>query len=278
MKERGGLVLLALSFALGSSSDARASGLFVQQRELAGSDSGAEFGFAVSVDGNTAVIGAPNAGAAGQAMILARSGTGWSQQALLTASDAVGGDNFGAAVALSGDTVVIGAPFKGGQTGAAYVFVRGGSAWSQQAKLTAGDASAARQGRPGCASHVRARGRVLPRARAGACGRRGTRRGGIRTPSPLGVKAKPLALRMAPWSTSSTRSRANSLIKRHPTAGLAVVSLSGDAPGPFRGRRGRTAPMQRRLRSRAHQARDALSQGGNAPSSLRGRFLVLVQQ
>jgi hypothetical protein len=92
------------------------------------------------------------------------------------------------------------------------------------------------------------------------------------------VKAKPPALRMAPWTTSSTRSRANSLSKRHPTAGLAVVSLSGDAPGPFRGRRGRTAPVQRRLRLRAHQARDALSQGRNAASSLRGRFLVLVQQ
>ena len=51
-----------------------------------------------------------------------------------------------------------------------------------------------------------------------------------------------------------------------------------DPSGPFRGRRGRAAPVQRRLRLRAHQARDALSQGGNAPSSLRGRFLVLVQQ
>jgi hypothetical protein len=51
--------------------------------------------------------------------------------AILTASDGVAGDHLGSAVALSGDTVVIGAP----DAGAAYVFARHGGRWEQQAKL-----------------------------------------------------------------------------------------------------------------------------------------------
>jgi hypothetical protein len=59
------------------------------------------------------------------------------QQAKLTAADGAAGDQFGLAVALSGSTAVVGAPFKNSETGAAYVFVRSGTTWSQQAKLTA---------------------------------------------------------------------------------------------------------------------------------------------
>jgi FG-GAP repeat len=61
------------------------------------------------------------------------------QQAKLTASDGASGDNFGVSVAISGSTAVVGASFKNSQTGAAYVFVRSGTAWHQQAKLTASD-------------------------------------------------------------------------------------------------------------------------------------------
>ena len=81
-----------------------------------------------------------------------RNGTTWSQQAYLKASNTDPGDEFGISVAVSGDTVVVGARYErsvargvnGDQTdhsacqaGAAYVFVRSGTAWSQQAYLKA---------------------------------------------------------------------------------------------------------------------------------------------
>ena len=53
-----------------------------------------------------------------------RSGTAWSQQAELTASDGAANDAFGSSVAISGSTVVVGAPGKNSSTGAAYVFTR----------------------------------------------------------------------------------------------------------------------------------------------------------
>ena len=74
-----------------------------------------------------------------------RSGTVWSLQAKLTAGDAAAGDRFGTSVTLDGDTVLVGAPYDddgGSDSGSAYVFTRSGTAWSLQAKLTAGDAAA----------------------------------------------------------------------------------------------------------------------------------------
>jgi len=125
-----------------------------EQARLTASD-GADFdgfGSAVAVSGNTAVIGAPDhdpgsKAGAGQAYVFARSGTAWSEQARLTASDGAAGDAFGFAVAISGSTVVIGAPVFPGITagpgpGQAYVFARSGPTWSQQAKLIASDGAA----------------------------------------------------------------------------------------------------------------------------------------
>ncbi|HLI28456.1 MAG TPA: FG-GAP-like repeat-containing protein [Chloroflexota bacterium] len=127
----------------------------VQQAQLtAGLAAGDSLGqsVALSADGSTALVGAyladlpgkPNAGAA---YVFGRRGTLWSVAAL-TASDAAASDNFGISVALSADgsTALVGAygadlPGKP-NAGAAYVFVRSGSSWSQQAKLTAGDAAA----------------------------------------------------------------------------------------------------------------------------------------
>jgi hypothetical protein len=67
------------------------------------------------------------------------------QQAKLTASDAADFDIFGYSVAVSGDTAVIGAygddHAGGNSAGSAYVFVRSGETWIQQAKLTAADAA-----------------------------------------------------------------------------------------------------------------------------------------
>ena len=105
------------------------------------------FGQAVAVDGDTAVFGAPNKtvngkSSAGAAYVYVRSSGTWSMQAELTAGDAAASDHFGWSVSVSGDTAVIGAVGKNDGTGAAYVFVRSGTTWSQQAKLTAGDAAA----------------------------------------------------------------------------------------------------------------------------------------
>jgi FG-GAP repeat len=115
-----------------------------QQAELTASDgaSGDNFGWSVAISGSTAVVGAPykNSGT-GAAYVFVQSGTAWSQQAKLTASDAGASDEFGYSVAISGSTAVIGTPGKNSWTGVAYVFVRSGTAWSQQAELTAADAT-----------------------------------------------------------------------------------------------------------------------------------------
>lgn len=126
------------------------------------------FGWSVAADGNTVVIGArfedstapgvnglqnnniaPNAGAA---YVFVRTPNGWVQEAYLKASNPTPGDVFGYAVALSGDTIVVGAPLEDSNasgvngngadnsiedSGAAYVFVRSGGTWSQQAYLKA---------------------------------------------------------------------------------------------------------------------------------------------
>jgi FG-GAP repeat protein len=71
-----------------------------------------------------------------------RSGTTWSRQAKLTAAAHGFQQSLGTSVALSGTTVVAGAPGKNSFTGAAYVFARSGTTWSQQAKLTAAHGAA----------------------------------------------------------------------------------------------------------------------------------------
>ncbi len=124
--------------------------LAVQQAELTATpaNAGAELGYSVAISGDIAVVGAPGdkVGAnrsQGAAYVFVRSGATWTQQARLTAADGAEGDEFGTSVAISGDTVVVGASFAtvGTNTyqGAAYVFVRSGATWTQQAKLTAGD-------------------------------------------------------------------------------------------------------------------------------------------
>jgi nucleoside-specific outer membrane channel protein Tsx len=117
-----------------------------QQAELTASD-GAEydlFGSSVAVSGSTALVGAYyHRDGSGAAYVFVQSGTSWSQQAELIASDEASGDEFGFPVAVSGGTAAVGAVgHKVGShvaQGAAYVFVESGGAWSQQAELTASD-------------------------------------------------------------------------------------------------------------------------------------------
>lgn len=119
-----------------------------QQHKLLASDgaTGDALGNDVAIDGNTLIVGArlddgTKGVDQGAAYIYVRSGTGWVQQAKLVPSDAAKGDFFGASVSISGNTVIVGAPgddLTGGHDqGSAYVFVRTGTTWKQQAKLTA---------------------------------------------------------------------------------------------------------------------------------------------
>ena len=69
-------------------------------------------------------------------------GTSWSQEAKLTASDAKPKDEFGFSVAIDGDRIVVGARLGDDgakDTGAAYVFARTGTVWSEDLKLSASD-------------------------------------------------------------------------------------------------------------------------------------------
>lgn len=141
-----------------------------QQAYLKASNTGTndQFGSSVSISGDTLAVGANgeasnakgvngnqtnnNASFAGAVYVFVRTGTNWTQQAYLKASNSAANDNFGWSVALSGDTLVVGAPredsnatgVNGNQndnnaidSGAAYVFVRNGTNWSQQAYLKA---------------------------------------------------------------------------------------------------------------------------------------------
>ena len=127
----------------------RSGVVWAQQAVLRASDAAPHdyFGISVSVSADTAVIGAylddDGGNDSGSAYVFVRAGEEWTQQAKLTASDAVTEDCFGYSVSVSGDTAVIGAYLDdhagGTDAGAAYVFVRSGGVWTEQAKLTATD-------------------------------------------------------------------------------------------------------------------------------------------
>ncbi|MCI5115477.1 MAG: hypothetical protein D3912_11780, partial [Candidatus Electrothrix sp. AX1] len=120
-----------------------------QQAKLLAADGATDdgLGFSVSVDGETAIVGAKqySTDSPGKAYVFIRSGSSWSQQAKLLAADGQADDYFGEAVSLDGDTAVIGASGDddyGLFSGAAYVFTRIAGIWIQQKKLTASDADA----------------------------------------------------------------------------------------------------------------------------------------
>ena len=116
----------------------RAGGVWTEQAELLASDGASEarFGCSVSLDCDTAVIGANRSvGYVGSAYVFERTGGVWTEHAQLLASDGGFNDQFGQSVSLDGDTVVIGTM----NDESAYVFVRSGGIWTEQAKLVAGD-------------------------------------------------------------------------------------------------------------------------------------------
>jgi hypothetical protein len=122
----------------------------IQQQRLQASDAAAgdQFGHTVSLDGDTAIIGAwqdGNAGGvqAGAAYVFTRSGDVWTQQQKLTTSNAAAGDSFGFSVAVDDDTALVGSirdkNSNGQATGSAYIFTRSGGVWTQQQRLQPSD-------------------------------------------------------------------------------------------------------------------------------------------
>jgi len=97
---------------------------------------------ALSSDGATMVVGAPfDNSNAGAVWVFTRSGTTWTQQGKkLTGAEESGAGEFGISVALSsnGNTALIGGHEDNGGTGAAWVFTRSGSTWTQQGKKLTG--------------------------------------------------------------------------------------------------------------------------------------------
>jgi len=138
---------------------------YIKASNADGSD---EFGHDIALDGDTLVVSARSedsnatgingnqndntASGSAAVYVFVRSGTTWTQQAYLKASNTGSGDSFGWSVDLDGDTLVVGAPFEdsnatgvnGSQgnssafnSGAAYVFTRSGTTWTQQAYIKA---------------------------------------------------------------------------------------------------------------------------------------------
>jgi hypothetical protein len=108
---------------------------------------GDTFGYAVAVDGNVAVVGAPDGGNAGNGQgavyVFVRSDGIWQQTQKLLAGDGASDDGFGFSVSVSGDSILIGAPYatvggNGGQ-GAAYLFSANQGQWQEAGKLVADD-------------------------------------------------------------------------------------------------------------------------------------------
>lgn len=148
---------------------------WTQEAYLKASNTGADdrFGISVSISGDTIVVGAiwedssatglngnqidNSASNSGAAYVFLRSGTTWSQQAYLKGTNTGTGDRFGWAVEISQNTIVVGAKWEDSaatgtqgiqadnsapDSGAAYIFVRSGSVWGQQAYLKASNTEA----------------------------------------------------------------------------------------------------------------------------------------
>ncbi len=122
------------------------------QPEMTGDGAaGDEFGRAVSISGDTVLIGAygddtVSGSNAGSTYVFIRSGNTWTLQAKLIANDGAASDQFGWSVSIDGETALIGAPqddlTAGVNAGSAYLFVRSGTTWSQPTRLAAADGAA----------------------------------------------------------------------------------------------------------------------------------------
>ena len=123
-------------------------GNLTETAKLTASDTTIYFGWSVAISGDTLVVGAFFSNSQqGSAYVFVEPHGGWegnlTETAKLTASDGEAGDWFGWSVAISADTLVVGARFDDNGQGSAYVFVEPGGGWggslTETAKLTASD-------------------------------------------------------------------------------------------------------------------------------------------
>ena len=142
------VALIAVSFTTSLHANSFSSTAFIQSSQPT---TGELFGDSVAADGNFVAVGAPNFGGGPGSVYVFKLVPGtnggrsaWVLQATLHAPDGFTNDQFGAGVAIQGNTLVAAAPNAmgtGGQTGAAYVFVNNNGAWTLQTKLSPQDAS-----------------------------------------------------------------------------------------------------------------------------------------
>lgn len=120
-----------------------------QQQKLlpTNGESGNLLGWSIAFDGDTVLVGAPlddvdDVVDAGSASVYRFIGSEWIEQQKLVALDGQEDDEFGVAVAISGDAAVVGAFWdddNGNRSGSAYVFRFDGKQWTQEQKLLAPD-------------------------------------------------------------------------------------------------------------------------------------------
>ncbi len=129
-------------------------GVWTQQAKLVSDDASEsdQFGHAVSIDSDTALIAAPNyrnnqpnGFASGVAYVFTRTEGLWSQQARILPDDGAALNYFGESVSIHGDTALIGSDSDddlGNNSGSAYIFTRSGGVWTQHSKLLPSDGAA----------------------------------------------------------------------------------------------------------------------------------------
>jgi|GEM_PF-1413334 LPXTG-site transpeptidase (sortase) family protein len=109
----------------------------------------ATFGSSIDYDGARVVVGAQAEKDVGAAYVFYRTGSKWTLESTLDADDDQQGDNFGASVAIDGETIVVGAPFADPNlgfgditnAGAAYIYRKAAGGWRQETKLVAENAA-----------------------------------------------------------------------------------------------------------------------------------------
>ncbi len=135
--------IMALSLVCADAAYAASPTYFQQQLTSPNSAKGDLLGAAVAVSGNLALVGASHQtvsrhSSRGEVYVFTYQDGTWTETAELTASDGTVADSFGASVAVSGTTALIGSPGHKNK-GAAYIFTESGGTWTQKAELTSSD-------------------------------------------------------------------------------------------------------------------------------------------
>ncbi|MHC5005740.1 MAG: GC-type dockerin domain-anchored protein [Planctomycetota bacterium] len=115
------------------------AGVWQEEKKLLPPDGTAsdQFGYAVAVSGDFAVVGAYNHAGHGAAYVYRFNGSTWSYRQTLEPSDLGNGDSFGWDLEISGDVIFVGANLHHNYAGAVYVYRYNGASWTQEQKINA---------------------------------------------------------------------------------------------------------------------------------------------